>query len=233
MADQIWNLLESEHGIYRDRPETWTLKQPTGFQRLTKSAAFNAVASSRIVDALDDLLGCGEWTPAAAWGAALVKFPEQSTWGVPRAQWHLDFPARGRSGLLPGVRVLAFIAEVRPRSGGRVVDERTHRLVERLVDAGHVPGGHSAAVRGTLATKYAFLRGLWSQSPDSPNRIDMYTVQGASIDGIHIRVSELTGEAGDVMLMHPWTFHAPAPNCGSEPRLMVSHSVFRTAVPLL
>jgi len=23
------------------------------------------------------------------------------------------------------------------------------------------------------------------------------------------------GDAGDVFLMHPWTFHAPAPNCGS------------------
>jgi ectoine hydroxylase-related dioxygenase (phytanoyl-CoA dioxygenase family) len=33
--------------------------------------------------------------------------------------------------------------------------------------------------------------------------------------------------AGDVVLMHPWTFHAPAPNCGAKPRIMVGHSVYR------
>ena len=101
----------------------------TRFQSLTKGRAFNPVASPRIVDALEDLLG-----------PPLVTFPEQTTWDLPTTQWQLDFRARGKSDVLPGVRVLAFIAEGRPRSGGAVVAEGTHRLVEQLVDAGEVPG---------------------------------------------------------------------------------------------
>jgi hypothetical protein len=227
MVDKIWSLLESDHGMRRDSQETWNLKQATGFQSLTKAGIFNPIATPKIADILDDLLGHGEWKPATAWGAPLVTFPEQTTWDVPRAQWHLDFPALGKSNVLPGLRVLAFIAEVRPRSGGTVVAEGTHRLVEGLVAAGQVPGGHSAAVRDVLAANYSWLRGLWTQTSDQPNRIDTYTQQGCMIDGVNIRVSELTGEAGDVMFMHPWTFHAPAPNCSSVPRLMVSHSVYR------
>jgi hypothetical protein len=230
MVDKIWNLLECDHGIRRDSPETWSLTQPTGFQRLTKAGIFNPIASPRTVDALDDLLGPGEWRPATAWGAPLVTFPEKIIWDIPRAKWHLDFPARGKSDVLPGVRVLAFIAKVRPRSGGTVVAEGTHRLVERLMAGGYVTGGHSAAVRDMLAANYPWLRGLWTQTGDQPDRIDTYALQGSFIDGTHIRVSELTGEAGDLVLMHPWTFHAPAPNCSSAPRLMVSHSVYRNTL---
>ena len=34
----------------------------------------------------------------------------------------------------------------------------------------------------------------------------------ATIDGIRVRVDELTGAAGDVIIGHPWLLHAPAPN---------------------
>jgi hypothetical protein len=50
---------------------------------------------------------------------------------------------------------------------------------------------------------------------------------GAVLDGVPLRVAELLGEPGDVTLMHPWAFHAPSANCGTGPRMMVSHSLFR------
>jgi hypothetical protein len=48
-----------------------------------------------------------------------------------------------------------------------------------------------------------------------------------SIDGDRVAVRELTGDAGDVVLMHPRTLHAPAPNAGAEPRMMLVEIVGR------
>ena len=42
----------------------------------------------------------------------------------------------------------------------------------------------------------------------------------ATIDGIRVRVDELTGAAGDVVIGHPWLLHVPAPNRATRPRFM-------------
>lgn len=53
---------------------------------------------------------------------------------------------------------------------------------------------------------------------------------GAVIDGNEVRVVEMTGEPGDVLLTHPLLLHAPSPNCAQDPRLVLSSTVFRTGV---
>jgi hypothetical protein len=65
-------------------------------------------------------------------------------------------------------------------------------------------------------------------APAAPERIQRFMDEGAEINGTHVRVVELTGAAGDVILMHPWVLHAPAANCGTMPRFMVSESVYRS-----
>ena len=228
MVDSIWKLLEESSGFLRDDPSTWTEKQPTGFQSLTRKNVFNAIASTIVVDALDDLLGNAQWTSTKAWGVPLVTFPEIGrVWDVPQNQWHLDFLARGDTHRLPGIRVLAFIADVEPSGGGTVIVAGSHRLVGNLVETGQAHGGHSTTVRDALATSYPWFRALWSNTSETSNRTRRFVETSESIDGMELRVEELTGTPGDVILMHPWTFHAPAPNCGRTPRMMVSHSVYR------
>ena len=48
---------------------------------------------------------------------------------------------------------------------------------------------------------------------------------GTIIDGVPLRVVELTGDPGDVILMHSDTFHAAAPNRLTEPRMMLTEMV--------
>jgi hypothetical protein len=50
---------------------------------------------------------------------------------------------------------------------------------------------------------------------------------GVVIDGTRVRVRELTGRAGEVVLMHPRTLHAPAPNTHPTPRMMLVEIVNR------
>src|SRR5262249_30390064 len=51
-------------------------------------------------------------------------------------------------------------------------------------------------------------------------RIDKLMNRRAIIDGVPVRVAELCGEAGDVVIGHPWLLHAGAPNSGPRPRIM-------------
>ena len=52
-------------------------------------------------------------------------------------------------------------------------------------------------------------------------------IDGDEIDGVRVRVAELTAQAGDIVVMLPWTMHNLAMNCAVTPRFMVTHSIYR------
>ncbi len=232
MQRQIWAMLVERYGIQPQAPETWTIAQPTGFQRLTQSQAFQALGSTRLMAALDTLLGAGAWVRPKHWGMPLVTFPQQTLrpWTVTSRAWHLDFAPRGPAVPLPGVRILAFIAPVKAQGGGTLVLAGSHRLVAQWVASAESDEGHSAEVRAKLGRRHPWLAELWSgkiEHERDPQRMVRYLEQGAVIDDVPLRIIELTGEPGDIVLMHPWTFHAASLNCGHAPRMMVSQSIFR------
>lgn len=228
MRQRLWDFLSQQHGAQPDKADTWAPARPSGFQIMSKSGAFDALNCSTLNAALDQLLGRDAWQRPKHWGMPLVTFPEASIeWRVPHKQWHLDFALRHSGDLWPGLRILAFLAPVAPRGGGTLLIEGSHTLVERMVASGN-GAGHSADVRKTLARSSAWLRELWSASAGGVDRTQRFTSAGAVIDDVPVRVVELTGAPGDIVLMHPWMLHAAAPNCGSAPRMMLSHSVFCT-----
>lgn len=49
--------------------------------------------------------------------------------------------------------------------------------------------------------------------------------EGSVVDGVPLRSVELTGEAGDVFLMHCDCFHTAAPDCSDRPRMMATEMV--------
>lgn len=53
-----------------------------------------------------------------------------------------------------------------------------------------------------------------------PDWLKEHLGRNLEIDGLTVRVGELTGAAGDIVIGHPWLLHAPAPNRTSRPRLM-------------
>ncbi|MGC4044646.1 MAG: phytanoyl-CoA dioxygenase family protein [Armatimonas sp.] len=227
MQTRLWEQLKAKYGIQSDDSNTWTVSQPTGFQSLTRSSAFAAFGSPDVLRAIDTVLG-QNWQRPEQWGTPLITFPrpEDTAWSLPGRLWHLDFPARRNAdNILPGLRAFAILAPVAPRNGATLVLEGSHRLIERLVDSGEAGEGHSSTIRQKLARKHPWLRTLWSDN-DSPDRIPTYMDEGVVIDGIPLKVAELTGEAGEAILMHPWTFHTASPNCGTTPRMILNQSIF-------
>jgi hypothetical protein len=47
-----------------------------------------------------------------------------------------------------------------------------------------------------------------------------------NVDGVPVRVEEMTGDPGDLFLMHPAALHAAAPNVLEAPRLVLAQFVY-------
>lgn len=217
MHDRFWAVLATAHGIARDRPETWTIESPRHLQQLKRSGAFNAMATGTVCDALDDLLGAARWSRPKTWGLPLVTFSASGAdWTVPSSGWHVD--SYGPDHDLPGVTVFAFLAPVAAGGGGTAVLPGSHRLFNRHIAA--TGTWRPAEVKSALGAQHPWLRGLWGADAQS-GRVARYLHDGATIDGEHFQVRELTGSPGDVILMHPRTLHAPAPNSRATPRMML------------
>lgn len=215
MLTRLWDSLSTDHGFDRDRPQTWTPTKVRHLQALTHAGAFNAMASAQVRGALDGLLGAGGWHARRGWGTPLITFPDASArWEVPTVSWH--------AGDAPGTTVFVFLAEVRPHGGGTLVVEGSHRLVERFCRA--TGNRRSVQIKAGLGRLDPWLHDLWSGRPGQ-ERNRRYLEDGVTIGGLPLIVQELTGEPGDVVLMHNRCLHAPAPNTGHTPRMMLVEHV--------
>jgi ectoine hydroxylase-related dioxygenase (phytanoyl-CoA dioxygenase family) len=148
-----------------------------------------------------------------------VTFPADGDWEIPASGWHLDSPPAPR---LPAVRMFAYLSEVPRQGGGTLVVEGSHRL------AAAYPGAHSRTVRDQLSRQDPWLREIWHPAGHE-DRITALMDHGAEIGGVRLRVAELTGAPGDVVLWHPALFHTAAPNTARHPRFMLTHTALRRA----
>jgi hypothetical protein len=61
---------------------------------------------------------------------------------------------------------------------------------------------------------------LTGQAPSPDDRIGAFMDRETVVDGVPVRVVELTGEPGDMVFCHPVMVHSAAPNRGARPRFM-------------
>jgi hypothetical protein len=230
MVDRVWEYLDGSRGVVRNRPETWSIDQPSGLRAITAAAEFKALGGAAIRAAIDDLLGVGCWQPPRRWGRLLMTFPSRATeWDLPRGSaWHNDFVPLQQGANRRAIQLFAILKDLPVRGGGTLVVSGSHRLVSRYIaNSGKAP--HPRQVRALLSEQ-PWLRDLWEPSSGSSaeERMRRFMTDGTHIGDVELRVVELTGRAGDVFVMHCDTFHAAAPNCHDEPRLMATNIFVRT-----
>jgi len=246
MLGIVWDCLRERYHLHRGVPETWPapisrsdggVEQIGGAYRfmgthhVPKSVTFEQVGNAAVCGALDDLIGRGNWQRPERWGSLLVTFPESTErWEVPRSNWHLDFPAsRAHSGLA-GVRIFTCLASLPAGGSGTVFVAGSHRLVQNLAREGqHL---RSADARMRLIRAYPWVKALCSRD-EKADRVRRFMTEGTTVDGVKVRVVEMIGEAGDVLLVHPMMLHAPAMNCSSVPRFVLSATAFRAGVEVI
>lgn len=224
MLDRTWVFLESR-GIRRDDAATWPEKVGK-LQPLRNADVFDAFLGDHVDRIADQLMGVGRWTTLGVRPQALITMPTSEAWHLPHKVWHFDLPARGPTDRLAALRLFGLVDDVAPRGGGTLVVEGSHELVRQLVEAApdHDAGG-SSDVRATLRA-HEFFAALNRPEPDVSTFMDA----GAIVDGVSIRVAEITGTAGDLVVMHPWLMHNLSMNCGDRPRVAMSHSLYSTGV---
>jgi hypothetical protein len=222
MADRLWDDLERRTAARRDDPASWTAERVFGFQDVLASGAFDAMATPAVRDLLDALMGAGRWTAPAHWGQPLTCFPTPAPWVLPRANWHIDGPCEPASRRVMVGRLFLILGPLVPQGGGTLVAAGSHRLVEALADqAGETI--RSGDMRQRLAARYPWFAQLMSPSED--DRIARFMARETEVAGVPLQVEEMTGEPGDLWLMHPRALHNGSPNAASLPRLVLTQFV--------
>jgi hypothetical protein len=221
MEQRWWGELAEAHGIRRDEPTSW--RQLPGDLKAAKRDRVQArILTSRVRGVLDDLLGPGAWTSPRDWGRPLVTFPEPGRWELPTGNWHWDNPAEPHLDRPRGLFVVSFIGSVGPRGGGTLILSGSPRLLvqqERRLTAGERCAS-IATLRDRFHRSDPWLMALTGLAPSPADRIAAFMDRETLVDGVPLRVVELTGEPGDMVFCHPVMVHCVAPNRGARPRFM-------------
>jgi hypothetical protein len=222
MADRLWADLEKRYGIRRGRPESWTVVTPVKFQALKHSGAFDALGSPKLAALADALLGAGGWDRPEHWGGALVTFPTPTP-SLPRPPWHLDIGGVERLSPLPILRVFTFLESTAADGGGTLYVAGSHRLAME-VERAHGGPVRSAQVRDRLRAEHP-----WFASLIATSTVDLRALIGIEARaGAHaVRLEEMTGAPGDLIIMHPAILHGTAHNGLDRPRIMLTEWIWR------
>ncbi|HKN01405.1 MAG TPA: phytanoyl-CoA dioxygenase family protein [Candidatus Binataceae bacterium] len=227
MCDRLWEELATRYQIRRVAPETWKEGQIFALHGPERAGAFATMASATLCQALDDLFAPYGWQRPARWGSPLVNFPfRQHQWDVPHANWHLDiFGELGLQPVLEEVTVFAFLDTLLPEAGATVAVTGSHRLVQEL-SAGRKSKLRSKEGRKLLEQSHAWLKDLLSAGTGEARK-QRFMHDGSVVRGIPLRVVEIIGAPGDVVVMHPAILHTAAANCGTTPRLALRQGIQR------
>ena len=215
-----WDEMAAEHGVDEHDPETWSKPfmgpgrigyiRTKGTERrlVLKSDAPRAFeAQADAVGGADRLPGGGQslaWRDAAIGNLGRPGGPEWSPPGPRQAGWHKDgwhfrhFLNSPEQGLL----TVPIYSNIRPKSGGTFIASDSIRPVAEFL-AEHPAGLHPDSVQGS-----GYL---------IPGLIEQCT-----------EFEELTGEPGDMVLLHPFMLHRVSVNPSRRPRFIANMALVLT-----
>jgi hypothetical protein len=221
MERQWWLELQEKQNIRPGDRSSW--HQVIGDLKAAKrDPGQAAILTERVRGVLDDLLGQGAWLPPRDWGRPLVTFPEPGPWDVPTRLWHWDNLGELHLDRPRALFVVSFIGSVAPRSGGTLILSGSPRLLtgqERQIPADQRRVSITRQ-RDRFHRSHPWLMALTGQAPSPADRIGAFMDRETNVEGVPLRVVELTGEPGDMVFCHPLMVHCVAPNRGPRPRFM-------------
>lgn len=130
---------------------------------------------------------------------------------VPYTTWHSDTPNLPSKGAA-GVIVLGFLNHVRPRGGGTMVVAGSHRM------HANAKAAITSKVAKRRLKKHAYFRELLGKNTSNRQR---FLDESACVEGVELKVIELTGEPGDAYFLDGSLLHTITRNYLDEPRIMV------------
>ena len=227
MRDHIWDELNSQGVLHEDRC-TWPDGHAAQLTRIRKRDP-NPLENDALRSAISELLS-RDWKLRPDWGQALVTFPFNPPWRVPGGNWHLDHQAFQPGDHFTGVNVFLLLNDLETHGGGTVVLEHSPGLVARFNE--RHPELRTAKMAGwkkVFRASNDYLKRLTNKNDQSPTdeRNAFFMDQETIIDEVPLRVSEIVGAAGDIIICHPQLLHAsPIANARDVPRMMRTLRVY-------
>ncbi|KAI9909537.1 hypothetical protein PsorP6_014804 [Peronosclerospora sorghi] len=183
----LWHRLAND-GITKD-PSTWVERH--GIAELYSKedhAVYGDMLSRRLTRAIDQLCGTNRWKRFDL-GWWMITFPVQAEppWGA-AGKWHVDGASYQHhvDSKESGLVAIFLLSDIGPTEGGTALAVGSHKRVAKLLQQSE-PHGMKG---GTLS------------------------YQARQLQGQEIR--EVTGQAGDVVLLHPFLLHARSKNLGRK-----------------
>ncbi len=182
-----------------------------------RGAAFAALPAA-MRRAAAGVFGDGVWEPIEGdhGGLAAPNLPIPGVWAVPHLAWHVDEPTAAGQARGWGLLGFVFLDEVGREGGATVVIAGSHRRLGVL--AGGRPGGLVTTDEALAClSREAWFAALFAPGEAGERRRYLDEVYVSA--GVLLRVAELTGMAGDIVLMDPRCLHTVSANTSPRPRL--------------
>jgi ectoine hydroxylase-related dioxygenase (phytanoyl-CoA dioxygenase family) len=125
-------------------------------------------------------------------------------------------------------RVFVLLAPVRPEGGGTLIAAGSHRIVQALAER-RGSRMSSLEMRQALAADHPWFADLMGPPKDGEDRLARFVSSSTMAGGVPLQVEEITGEPGDVFLMHPHTLHGLSANTLDTPRLALTQTIYPKA----
>lgn len=232
IRELVWRHIGQRSKVSLASPDSWgrAAAGSFGLKALQGRPEFAPVVDNEAVHAaLDVLFEPDGWSaPKRPSAKVLLTFPEHAPWRMPRG-WHIDFGLEQPTWPTFAVKVFAFFDLVEPAGGGTLLLEGSHRVVERFAQGRHedlsTPAAHNELMHCDPWIEQLALGG----SARHPRQ--ELVGQWNDVLGVPVRVLELTGNPGDVVLAHMHVMHSPSPNAGTRPRQMLGLEITRQDRP--
>lgn len=225
--DAIWRALATSDGVSRDDPSTWSRICPTLVKPLAAQPDFALPSQPRVRSAIDRLLGTG-WRVPKSGGSFFMSppTPTDTAWTLPRGGWHWDGrpdlsgrPAQDGSG---GLWIFTPLAPLATRQGGTLLIAGSHRLVRQFYADLPASELHAPTKRQKprFFKRHPWLALLQQMPSEDEARVAMMAERPFIVDGQELRIVDVHGEPGDVVLMASEMIHTSPGYVGPGPRML-------------
>lgn len=233
MSGAVWDFLEANAGVDRADPASWPAGAPgTSLKKLKRSRRLrDGVVNPTVAAALGAVFGADDWHASKSGPQILVTFPAGDPWAVPSRPWHMDAGFADDLDPPPAVKMFTVLERLPPRGGATMVLAGSHRL-QAAYAASVAPAERTD---GLASWSKLLRRDPWTDrlqgAGDEPARSEALLDGEHEVDGIPVRLVELTGEPGDVWFTHLHLFHCPSTCSADRPRIVTATLVSRSDRP--
>src|SRR5262245_47156818 len=193
LAERIVPLVWTELDADPNDTSTWTSSKVI-LRKVLEKQPCPQILTPRYLGAIDDICGPRRWAATRGVGHWVILPPgfAHPPWGPPKSGWHVDINLDHPCIDSPGFGLitLELFSDIEPGGGGTAIRVGSHCYLARI---------------------------LAESGPDQLTEREL--LLRAVADTKHLRIAEVTGQTGDVLLMHPFTMHAGTENIRERTRI--------------